>query len=141
MPTCCYFHLMRATCCYFWHELIPPAHAQDATNMFIFSMPVYTFLYLDQACTNIIRTCVVIGVLGQGFIQDFFVGGGGGTFFYCRETMWLIDHSEGKGMGGVCPLPCCTQCRSLLLYTLFDCHISIVGNAIMSSTGTATFYF
>ena len=34
-------------------------------------------------------------------------GGGGGTFFYCRETMWLIDHSEGGGYRrGMFLLPC-----------------------------------
>ena len=26
----------------------------------------------------------------------------GELFFYCRETMWLIDHSEGEGVGGGC---------------------------------------
>ena len=44
--------------------------------------------------------------------------------------MWLIDHSEGvcgcvggRGGGGVCPLPCCMQSRSLLFDNLFDCQI------------------
>ena len=31
------------------------------------------------------------------FIQDFFVGG--------NLTMWLIDHSEGEGVGGCVPSP------------------------------------
>ena len=50
---------------------------------------------------------------GQGFIQDFFRvcvcvwGGGGGTgnyllSIYCWETTWLIDNSEGEGVGGGC---------------------------------------
>ena len=41
----------------------------------------------------------------QGFIQDFFVGGGGGgreLFYIAGETMWLIDHREGEGVGGGC---------------------------------------
>ena len=30
-------------------------------------------------------------------------GGGGGNFFFIAgETMWLIDHSEGEGVGGGC---------------------------------------
>ena len=39
----------------------------------------------------------------------------------------------------MCSLPCCMQRRNLLFDTLFDCQIYIVGNAIMSATGTATF--
>ena len=35
-------------------------------------------------------------------------------------------------------LPCCMQRRNLLFDNLFDCQIYIVGNAIMSATGTAT---
>ena len=37
----------------------------------------------------------------------------------CRETMWLINHSEGEGII-MCPLPCC------VFDTLFDCQIFIV---------------
>ena len=87
----------------------------------------------------------------QGFIQDFFVGGGGGgggggTFFFIAgET---IDHSEGEGVGGcgrgVCSLPCCIQRRNLLFDILFlTVRFTLwtnKGNAIISATGTATFY-
>ena len=34
------------------------------------------------------------------YTGDFFVGGG--TYFIAGETMWLIHHSEGKGVGGEC---------------------------------------
>ena len=37
----------------------------------------------------------------QGFIQDFSVGGEL-FFFIAGETMWLIDYSEGEGVGGGC---------------------------------------
>ena len=75
--------------------------------------------------SNIMQTLsvsVLVKVHEQGFIQDFFVGGeGGGDFlYYCRVTMWLIDYSEGEGVGGGCAL------RSLLFDTLFDCQIYIV---------------
>ena len=56
--------------------------------------------------------------------------------------MWLIDHSEEEGMGGVCSLPCCAQ-RSAEAYCLtvrFPLWTN-KGNVIMSSTETATFYF
>ena len=43
----------------------------------------------------------------------------GGTFFIIAgETMWLIDHSEGEGVGGGIPLPCCMQRKNLLFLTV-----------------------
>ena len=57
----------------------------------------------------------------------------------CGLELPLPPPPGGCGRGG-CPLPCCVQRRSLLFGTLFDCEIYIVGNAIMSATGTATFY-
>ena len=56
-----------------------------------------------------------------------------GNFFYIAgETMWLIDHSEGEGVGGGCAL-------SHAAYSA-DCQIYIVGNAIISATGTAILF-
>ena len=31
--------------------------------------------------------------------------GGGTLFFIAGETMWLLDHSEGEGVGGGCAPP------------------------------------
>ena len=37
-----------------------------------------------------------------GLHTGFFREGGGNFFFIAGETMWLIDHSEGEGVGGGC---------------------------------------
>ena len=60
-------------------------------------------------------------------------------FFYCHETMWLIDYSEGEGVGEKC-VPSHATYRNLLFDTLRFTYWTNKGNAIMSSTGTATFY-
>ena len=51
---------------------------------------------------------------------------GGNFFFIAGETMWLIDLSEGKGVGGGCAPSHAAQCRNLLFDTLFGCQIYIV---------------
>ena len=81
----------------------------------------------------------------QGFIQDFFVGGGGGGgggnfFFIAGETMWLIEHSEGEGVGGGCApshAACSTETYCLILFLIVRFTLwTDKGNAIMSATGT-----
>ena len=72
-------------------------------------------------------------------------GGGELFFFNCRKTMWLIDHSEGEGVGGVCVLShaaCSAEAYCLIPFLTVRFTLwTNKGNAIMSSTGTATFYF
>ena len=57
--------------------------------------------------------------------------------------MWLIDYSEGEGVGGVCaPSHAAhsaeTYCLMLFLTVRFTLWTN-KGNAIVSATGTATF--
>ena len=54
------------------------------------------FVRTDTGTIN----CHASSSMGRASYRIFFVGGG--EFFYCRETMWLIDHSEGEGVGGGC---------------------------------------
>ena len=66
----------------------------------------------------------------------------GNFFFIAGETMWLIDHSEGEGVGGGCApshaaYSAKTYCLILFLTVRFTLWTN-KGNAIMSATGTAT---
>ena len=95
------------------------------------------WVWLDRASYKIFFVCVC-------------VCGGGGDFLlsiYCRETMWLIDNSEGEGVGGGCApshaahsaeahclIPHCGPIRRMLLslplrQLLFIFKISVGGNS------------
>ena len=66
-----------------------------------------------------------------------FLWAGGNFFFIAGETMWLIGYIvRGRVWEGDVLPPMLHAAQKL---TLFDCQIYIVGNAIMSATGTATF--
>ena len=69
--------------------------------------------------------------------------GGNLIFFIAGETMWLIDYSEGEGVGGGCaPSHAAhsaeTYCLILFLTVRFTFWTN-KGNAIVSATGTAAF--
>ena len=62
----------------------------------------------------------------SGLHTGFFFVGGGGGFFNFRETMWLIDHSEGAEEVCVAPPMLRAAQKLKLIITLFDCEVSIV---------------
>ena len=76
-------------------------------------------------------------------IHRIFSWGRRNYFFIAGETMWLIDHSEGEGVGGGCApshaaFSAETYCLILFLTVRFTLWTN-KGDAIISATGTATF--
>ena len=71
------------------------------TTLFLPKDYLGKLLWFEQLCSETIwYTKSLYYNHYQGFIQDFSVGGGGNFFFIFGETMWLIDHREGEGVGG-----------------------------------------
>ena len=65
---------------------------------------------IAQMLISIIRSVIVNNkILYSRASYRIFSWGGGGTFF-----LLLGSYSEGKGVGGMCSLPCCMH---------FDCQI------------------
>ena len=84
----------------------------------------------------------VMVVLQESGLHIGFFHGGGPNFFIAGETLWLIDHSEGEGVGGdVPPPPMLHAAQKLILFLTVRFTLwTNKGNAIISATGTATFY-